>query len=187
MITTIAAALVLAAPADEMVCAVNNDHAADGKLFVEYAGMKVNFCCEGCVEPFTKAPAKTLEASAKNEKTVAEFYFDPVTGKKANFKRSRATAVYNGVKYYFASAANKAEFEKNPKKYATVPKKESLHCAVMDQPVASYGKADSYVDHEGVRYYMCCLGCLEPMQKEPGKYAAKGKITEAKVIKPAKK
>lgn len=187
MFTTLAALAVLGqAQVPPMTCAVNNNDHAREDLFLEYAGHKVNFCCEHCVEGFEKTPAKFIETSAKNKVTVAEFYFDPVTHKKVNFKRARGTSDYMGVRYYFATADNKAAFDKDPKKFATAPKKESLHCPVMDQPVASYSKADSYVDFEGVRYFMCCAACLDPMQKEPAKYAKTAKVTEPKVIEPPK-
>ena len=184
MITTLVAAMLMA-PQDSskyLTCAVNNNDSASGDLFVEYAGKRVSFCCEHCVEGFAKTPDKFLETSAKNKKTVAESYFDPTTGKKIKFDKARGQSDYMGVRYYFASADAKTKFDADPKKFTKAPKKEALYCPVMKADVASYSKADSYVDYDGIRYYMCCAGCYEPMSKEPAKFAAPSKAHAPKVI-----
>ena len=54
--------------------------------------------------------------------------------------------------------------------FSSVPAKESLVCPVMKEAVANYSKADSYVDYKDVRYYLCCAGCVKPMQTDPAKY-----------------
>lgn len=182
MLATLAAAILFAPQSPYLICAVNNNDTADDTLFVEYAGKTVFFCCEGCVPKFGEKPEEYLKKSAEGKHTVAKFIFDPTTGKKIAEKKARGSSDYMGVRYFFASADNKAKFDKDPKKFATAPKKEALYCPVMQETVASYGKADSYVDYDGVRYYMCCAGCYEPMMKDPKKYAAPDKAHAPKVI-----
>ncbi|HEY3314886.1 MAG TPA: YHS domain-containing protein [Bacillota bacterium] len=43
---------------------------------------------------------------------------DPVCGMTVDEGKAAATAEYQGQTYYFCSAACKAEFEKDPKRYA---------------------------------------------------------------------
>lgn len=181
MLATLVAAMVMAPQSEYLTCAVNNNDSA-GTLSSEYAGIKVMFCCAGCVPKFTENPTKYMKQSAENKVTVAESFFDPITGKKILPKRARAKTDYKGVRYYFANADHLKTFEANKAKYTKTPKYEALHCPVMNEPVARYSKADSYVDYKDTRYYMCCAGCLEPMQKDPAKFAAKAKSTTPKVI-----
>lgn len=183
MITTILAALAVT-QSSGMSCAVNLADEASEKIYVEYAGMRVGFCCPDCQKAFGKDPGKYIEAAAKAGKTVAESYFDPVAQKHINFKKAVSHEDYKGVRYYFATAEDQKTFDTDPKKYTMMPKKDSLTCAVMGDPIDGYSKADSYVDYEGVRYYMCCSGCTAPMTKEPGKYAAKAKVSTPVVIMP---
>ncbi len=186
MLATLAAVLLFAPQSQYLTCAVNNNDTADDKLFVEYAGKNVFFCCDGCVPQFGKTPEKFMKTAADAKLTVAKFMFDPTTGKKISEKKARGSSDYMGVRYFFANADAKAKFDKNPKSFAEAPKKEALYCPVMQEPVASYSKADSYVDYDGVRYFMCCAGCYEPMTKDPKKYADPSKAHEPKVIAPAK-
>lgn len=183
MFATIAATILLAPQSKYLTCAVNNNDSA-GELYSEYNGMRVSFCCEGCVPQFGKEPEKFLKQSTENKVTVAESYFDPTTGKKIKFEKAKGFSDYRAVRYYFATEDGKKTFDKDPKKYATTPKKDALWCPVMKEEVESYSKADSYVDFEGVRYYMCCGGCYEPMKKDPAKYANPAKAGTPKVITP---
>ena len=64
-------------------------------------------------------------------------------------------------------------FDAAPKKFAAMPEKEALFCPVMGHSVKSVAAAGGFVDHEGVRYYVCCGNCLPGMRQEPGKYAPK--------------
>lgn len=56
----------------------------------------------------TKAPAKETAARTK----------DPVCGMEIDPAKSKEKSVHNGKTYYFCSSHCKAEFEKNPAKYA---------------------------------------------------------------------
>lgn len=48
-----------------------------------------------------------------------------------------------------------------------------LVCPLMGSKMDSESDAVGHVDHEGVRYYMCCSSCLEMGQKDPAMVAKK--------------
>jgi YHS domain-containing protein len=170
ILSTLVASLVIGQNAPALVCTVNPGHEADTELSLEYAGVKNYFCCEDCVPKFKAEPAKYMKAAAELKAPVGEFLFDPVSGKRIKSDKARGTVDFKGVRYFFASKENLAAFNKDPKKFSTVPAKESLVCPVMKEAVATYSKADSYVDYKDVRYYLCCAGCVKPMQTDPAKY-----------------
>lgn len=58
----------------------------------------------GCVSEAPKATSVTAK--------------DPVCGMTIDTKKATATARYKDKTYYFCSSEEKAEFEKNPEKYA---------------------------------------------------------------------
>lgn len=162
-----------------LVCAVMGSAVKAGSPALEHAGTKFTFCCGGCDETFQEDPQKAIKKQVKAGKTIGEFLFDPVSTNRILAKNSKGNADFEGVRYYFESEANKEKFEKDSKKFATAPKKESLVCAVMGSKIESYSKASNYVDHDGVRYFMCCGGCKPAMDKNPAKYAGK-EISEPK-------
>ena len=107
--------------------------------------------------------------------------FDPVSHQKINSKKAAGSADFEGTRYYFSSEENLVAFNADSKKFAKVPAKESMTCAVMGSKVASYSKAVSYVDYDNVRYYMCCAACTMRMEKDASKYAGKN-ITDPVTI-----
>ncbi|HMS56838.1 MAG TPA: YHS domain-containing protein [Fimbriimonadaceae bacterium] len=137
-----------------------------------YNGAQYAFCCAGCDTTFAKAPTSTLEKATKEKRVSGLFLFDPVTKTKIAPDKAVAHSDYAGIRFSFASAENKANFDKNPKAFATLPKKEALYCPVMGESIANYTKASGYADFEGVRYYFCCAGCDQTFAKEPSKYVA---------------
>jgi YHS domain-containing protein len=161
MITTLIASLALGlqGPAP-LACPVMGSSAEKPFANVDYAGIRFGMCCGGCDSTFQKDPEKFIRESAKKNLTVGQSLFDPTTGVKPAPKEIVATADYMGVRYPFTSAANKTAFEKNAKKLAARPTKEALMCPVTGEAVKSEAAAAGYADHEGVRYYFCCAGCL---------------------------
>jgi YHS domain-containing protein len=140
---------------------------------VDYNGMRYIFCCAGCDDMFIKDPQKALKNEKLKGKLVGYSLFDPVSGARLEVKDSKGHSDFNGYRYYFQSAANKAAFDKEPKKYTVAPTKEVLMCGVGGHEVDSYEGSGGYVDHNGVRYYVCCPSCHPKMKAEPAKYAAK--------------
>lgn len=49
---------------------------------------------------------------------------------------------------------------------ATAQAKPQTLCPVMKAPI----NRNLYVDHDGKRIYVCCKGCLRPVQADPAKY-----------------
>lgn len=181
MLTPLIATLLMFAPAQGpgTACPIMGSPAkADGPA-VEYAGAKYTFCCAGCDAKFAKEPVSALKSDDIKGKTVGVFLFDPVTGKRIDAKAAKASTEFNGLRYLFASTANKAEFDKDMKKYGTIPAKESLACPMTGEVVETYSKASAYMDSEGVRYYLCCAGCEAPFAKDMRGNAKKvaGKVT----------
>jgi len=177
---------VAAIEESSLVCPIMGSKVSEKSPAVEYAGIRVAFCCGGCDGAFAKDPAASFKKNAKEEKMVGEFLFDPVTGLKIDTKKAKFSSDYMAVRYYFASEENKAMFEKNAKKYTATPKKEHLQCSVEGCEVATYSESSGYADYNGVRYFAGCEGCVGKLQADPAKYAADTGLSEPKAI-PVKK
>lgn len=183
MLTIIAISAVLLGQAQQITCPVMGGPVAKNSKIVEYAGSSFSFCCPGCESSFAKSPAKFLETQARAKKTAGVFLFDPVSRQRLELGKAFETADYAGIRYPFASMENKTKFVANPNSFAKLPEKEALYCPVGKEAVPSYSKASDYVDHDGVRWFMCCAGCGAPFEKEPTKYLVSG--TEKHVHAPA--
>lgn len=180
MISTLIAFAVMAPvkAAPSYVCPVMGEEISDvsEKGFADYNGARYWFCCGGCDVNFAKTPAKFIETQAKAKKVAGDFMFDPISGKRlASPGIIAETSDYMGVRFHFSSKANKAAFDKDPKKFGTMPKKEALYCPVAGEEIKNYASAASFTDYEGVRYYTCCAGCVEKLKADPAKYAPNAK------------
>jgi len=76
-------------------------------------------------------------------------------GKGVNFN-------YLGKEYVFSSEENMAKFKKEPLDYI----KSELTCPVMGDPA----EKDTFVIHNGVKYYLCCTSCQSKFERNPDKY-----------------
>lgn len=185
MLTLIALAAVSSVQNQGLKCPVTGEDVVAKSNLVEYAGARYAFCCPGCDSQFLKTPAKFLEARVKAGATSGVFLFDPVSHQRLDLKEAKATSDYKGVRYPFASTEDKAAFDKSPATFAQVPKMEALYCPVGKEAVPSMAKASDYADYDGVRYYLCCPGCMDPFQKDPKKYLdakAKAYVHEVKAM-----
>lgn len=177
--------VALALEEKPVVCAVMPSHPVKAVAAgVEYAGAKFTFCCAGCPAPFKKDPAKYIKQAATAGNIIGTSLFDPVSGLRVDATKAVASSDFKGVRFHFASAANKTAFDAEPAKFGVVPEKESLVCAVSGETVADYGTSAGYVDHKGVRYYACCAGCIAGLQKNIAELAKgpKVKVTTPKPI-----
>ncbi|HRJ31983.1 MAG TPA: hypothetical protein PKY51_00305 [Fimbriimonadaceae bacterium] len=152
----------------------------------EYNGALFGYCCAGCEIGFEANPTKVLGDKKLKGKTVGEFLFDPVDRREIEFKDAAGWFDYASIRFYFRSAENLATFKKDPKKFGTMPKLESLVCPVSGETIARYTEAAGYEDIGGVRYYLCCMGCEPKLVAEPAKYTTGKKGTAPKAI-PTKK
>lgn len=154
-------------------------HDINYEINIEYSGLRVGFCCNDCVATFRKDPKPVMEKALKGKALFAYSLFDPVSGRRVRADRARFSSDYQNVRYFFASSANKASFDAEPKKFSAMPGKEALTCPVMKVAVAVPSEAEGYVDFEGTRYYICCGGCFNPFKSDPKRYI--GNVT-AKTI-----
>lgn len=136
----------------------------------DFKGVRYYFCCDGCKPQFDKDQAKFLKDDKNKGKITGMALFDPVTTKRAEADKAATHSDYNGTRYFFATGEEKQTFDKEPVKYALVPKKEVLFCPVSNEIVESYTKAPDYSDFKDTRYYFCCDGCKPQFDKNPGKY-----------------
>lgn len=170
--TTLIAFALLAGGDSSFICPVMGNKADDGKV-IYYAGFKSKICCGGCDSAFTKSPVKYLTEGA-SKGVVAEFMFDPISHGAPKASADIQTSTYKGVRYLFESAANKAAFDKTPAKFAVAfPSKEVLVCPIAGEEIASPKAAAGFADVKGVRYYVCCPGCLGKLMKDPAGSVAK--------------
>lgn len=151
---------------------------------VDYAGVRYSFCCPGCDQAFIKEPTKYT--SEPKGALIGYSLFNVVDGSKIDFrKRSVLKASdYKGVRYYFANDEQVKQFKAEPSKFIA-PEKEALFCPVMKEEVSSYAEAGGFVDVDGVRYYVCCPGCIGALKNDPAKYveSAKEAVSEPKALK----
>jgi YHS domain-containing protein len=146
---------------------------------VVMAGFSFHFCCPGCDAKFKKDPSGSMKKAVEAKKTVGVSLFDPVNGVRMDAAKAKGTADFNGIRYYFASRINAQKFSEAPASFTATPKQEVLYCVVMKQAIRSYEAAHSYVDHKGVRYYMCCAPCNGQFKEKPDTFIANGKPRSA--------
>lgn len=171
MIITTLSSLVLAGLQSGLACPIMGGPANLKLAPSDYQGVRYSYCCEGCKETFDKDPKKGISKIAKMPSPAGYSLFDPVSGTRT--KLGTVYADFKGVRYPFASAENKAAFEKEPARYATAPEKEAYTCVVQKTPIEA--TAFAYQDVDGVRYYFCCQGCQGAFKANPAKFVTDGK------------
>ncbi len=179
MIVSMIGFLVLAPP--QTVCPImGHEVPAEGPR-VLYKGVSYGFCCGGCEPTFKANPEKY--AFKNGSQLIGWSVYDPVARQLiGTSSQVRASSDYRGVRYYFLSEKNKAEFDREPAKYAVAPKKEAMTvCPVMGTKLSSEKLPPYYRDHNGVRYYFCCGSCPAKFDEDPAKYASKVAAEDAKV------
>lgn len=162
--------MLIAGP--DLICPIMGSKADMKGPMVEYAGATFAFCCPGCDSEFSKDPAKALASPKLKGKNAGLSLFDPVSRKRLAVDKAKAFVTYQGIVFPFESEANKAKFDKDPKAFGTMPKKEVMTCPVSGEAIETYASSVGYFDVEGVRYYICCAGCLPAMEKDAAKHAA---------------
>ncbi|MCL4284451.1 MAG: hypothetical protein KJZ62_05060 [Fimbriimonadaceae bacterium] len=173
--STVAAFVAVLMPAiaeEPVICPIMGSPISADSAATDYNGVRYRYCCPGCKGTFEGDPAKALAKESNKGKVLGVSLFDPVARKPIVEKNSKASMDFGGVRYLFLSGENLTKFKASPKTYATQPKKEVLFCPVQKEVVKDYASAGGYVDFEGVRYYVCCAGCLGPLSADPAKYAA---------------
>ncbi len=173
MIPAILSALVVAAPADIVCPIMGSKVPATAKSFDDYAGVRYTYCCGGCSEDFKKNPTEAIAKVIDTKQVSGKALFDPISRQRIEEKNAKASSDYKGVRYFFTTTAEKAKFDKKPADYATIPAKESMTCPVSHEVIGGYANAIAYRNIDGVRYYICCAGCVPEFDKDPKRYTAK--------------
>ncbi|HUU96683.1 MAG TPA: hypothetical protein VM487_13165 [Phycisphaerae bacterium] len=134
----------------------------------------VHFCCENCIEKFTKSPdkyAKKVAAQREALKAMPRVQVScPSCGKPAD---NKVFSERGGNKVYFCCTDCKSKYERDPDKYTA--KFEASYTYQTRCPVMG-GEIDptAFVDlPTGQRVYFCCQGCDDKLLKDPEKYVAK--------------
>jgi len=162
-------------------CPVSGGPAKADKT-VDFAGGKVQFCCEKCPEAF-KADSKKYAAKAALQmvgtgqlKQVA----CPYTAKPIN---ADAVVDVEGVEVAFCCPNCKAATEKAEDKVAKVFGGDlskgftaQTKCPVSGQPI----DVAKSVDYKGAKVYFCCGKCPAAFEKDPAKFAGKLPKVETK-------
>jgi YHS domain-containing protein len=92
----------------------------DKKVFTDYEGKRIFFCCPGCIETFKKEPAKYLKMLADQGESVEVIKAlkpqttCPVMGGKIDKK---VFTDYDGKRVYFCCPGCIDTFKKDPAKY----------------------------------------------------------------------
>lgn len=174
-----------AAIVDGPVCPVAGSAVTTDSPAMDYMGVRYRTCCENCKGAFMKDPASILKAEKNKGKLLGVSLFDPISGATINPSKAKGGfSDYNGVRFYFDRAGEKATFDADPKKYGTIPEKESMFCPVLKVELKNYYGTNGFVDFEGVRYYACCAACFGQMKSGMAKFApnAADHIAAAKVL-----
>lgn len=172
MLTTAIAALALgiAGPQTPLHCVTTlEDITGDPASSFTYGGATFGTCCGGCDEPFKKNPVGALTKAAKANKAIGAFNYDPVTGLRIDPKKAAASSDYKAIRYYFTSAEEKKTFDATPAKFVSEIKSEAYFCPVMKHETTA-DKAGGFADVKGVRYYICCGGCMAKFKADPAAY-----------------
>ena len=139
--------------------------AIDKKMFAEYRGKRVYFCCAKCKAKFAAAPDKYADG-VKDQwealKPLAIQVSCPGTGKLVNRKISVETE--HGPVYFCCNNC-KAGWEKDSTKMQAKLKDcytYQTNCTIMG------GEIDPNVSAEidGRTVYFCCPGCIEGFKKD---------------------
>lgn len=173
ILTTLLATAVVLAPPAPMVCPImGSPVSATSKSFDDYAGVRFTYCCAGCDAKFAADPAKSIAKMTEKKWVGGKSLFDPVNGSRVYEAKAKGFSDYKGVRFFFENAANKTKFDAKPVQYGELPKQESLVCPVSEEKIGGYANASNFKDFQGVRYYLCCGGCIDPFNKDTAKFAA---------------
>jgi len=108
----------------QTLCPITNEK-IDLKVYTDYGGKRVYFCCKNCIEKFRRDPAKAIEGmESKGIILDAAQVSCPVMNEKVD----RAIYVdYGGRRIYLCCKACIGKFNQDPQKY----------CKKMDQDAAA--------------------------------------------------
>ena len=134
----------------------------------------VYFCCAGCIEKYTKNPAKYEKKLAAQRVALKDRpkvqVTCPVSSKAVDAKVS---IDHEGQKVFFCCKGCVGKYEADAGKYKSALANSYTYqtkCPVMDETI---DPTSFSVLPTGQKIYYCCDGCGEKLAKNPAKYAAK--------------
>lgn len=158
-----------------LLCPITGSPVAPDSKMVDANGIRFRFCSPECSTKFKLDPIGNLRAASAKGWTVGVGVFDPVTGRKLTPQSARGgSSDFGGVRFAFQSAANKAMFDSDPKRYGVVPERWSPTCPVMGLELAHTYGAPGYIDRDGVRYFACCDQCMPKLRSTDLSHAKTG-------------
>lgn len=149
----------------------------DQKIYVDYQGQRIYFCCAGCIDTFQENPDKYMaqlaqtremgnkglnqnkpgESEKSSSREKHEKNIQKHEGEKKELRQQRESHTNNAHKHGFA----------RKKRYrGKGPLKPQQSCPVMGGPI----NKQYYVDHQDLRVYFCCQGCITSFKRTPNLY-----------------
>lgn len=168
-----------------LVCPVSGSPVMEGSKAIDVNGIRYRFCCNSCPEAFQKDPDPVLKKARENKWLVGVSVFDPVSGKRLSPESAKGgSSDFEGIRFAFVSADNKAAFDTDPKTFGKIPEKACSICPVMGHELANTYMSPAYVDFENVRYFACCEMCVPKLRANPKKFAdsSAGKVGAPKAF-----
>ncbi|MFN2287236.1 MAG: hypothetical protein ABR578_02765 [Chromatocurvus sp.] len=93
---------------------------------------------------------------------------------------------HEGKRIYLCCKGCEAPVKKDPVKYIKALEDKGVTVASLQTTCPVMGgkvNKDLYVDHDGKRVYVCCMGCIDAVRKDPQMYikklAEKGEVPAA--------
>ncbi len=151
----------------------------DPKVFTEYEGRRIGFCCKGCDKKFAAAPAKYM---GKLPAVSTEQVHCPVSGHAISAK---ASLDQDGKKVYFCCTDCIDKYKADPAKYAEALrptagllasgktiKDDLIACPTCTEKGVTVKRGDAkIVEHAGMNYALCGDKCVATFKADPAKYA----------------
>jgi YHS domain-containing protein len=163
----------------------------DPKVFTDYKGQRVYFCCKDCVPKFKANPQKYLKKLPEVSTTQVHC---PVSGKPID---PEVSAEVGGKTVYFCCKMCKPKYEADPSKYplegpreagllayGKTAKDDLFLCPVCAEKGGGVHKRSEVkmVEIDGVRYAMCGQGCVAKFKQNEDKYL---RILHERLVKSA--
>lgn len=137
-------------------------------VFIEHDGVKVYFCCSGCIPKFKASPMKYLPAVYRQVYPQTVQVKCPVMGETVDGKTSTE---YQGRRIDFCCDSCISKFKADPAKYLSKIEKLStnqVHCPIRGKAVDPAVN----VEHKGKTIYFNSEDALAKFKSGPEKYAA---------------
>lgn len=156
--------------------------AVDPKVFVEYEGRRIYYCCPGCDRKLKADPDRYL---SNLDRLMSEQVHCPVSGLPIDpGQRPAQTRTFQGKSVYLCCKSCIPKFEADPQKYTAgllpsagllahgpTAQEDLLLCAVHPSEGPHLRSEGHTFVYEGRRYFMHDVSCKKRFEKSPDTYA----------------